>query len=74
MIVDLLRTHPTLALGSGQHRPQRLEGSPSIEVRGPTASAARTRQAASRLDRPNTEVNTRRIALTQHSGQIQPPR
>ena len=35
--------------------------SPSIDVRGPTASAARTRQAASRLDTPNTDVNTRRI-------------
>ena len=36
-------------------------GSPSIEVRGPTASAARTRRAASPFDRPNTDVSTRRI-------------
>ncbi len=37
------------------------KGSPSIDVRGPTASAARTRRAASRLDRLNTDVSTRRI-------------
>ena len=30
-------------------------------MRGPTASAARTRPAASRLDRLNTEVSTRRM-------------
>ena len=35
--------------------------SPSIEVRGPNASAARTRLAASRFDRLNTDVNTRRM-------------
>ena len=35
--------------------------SPSIEVRGPTASAARTRRAASALDRLSVEVSTRRI-------------
>ena len=36
-------------------------GSPSIEIRGPTASAARTRPAASRLDRLNTDLNIRGI-------------
>ena len=35
--------------------------SPSIEVRGPTASAERTRRTASALDRLSVEVSTRRI-------------
>ena len=38
-----------------------VKTSASIEMRGPTASAARTRPAASRLDRLNTEVSTRRM-------------
>ena len=36
-------------------------GSPSIDVRGPTASAARTRPPASRLDKLNTDLSTLRI-------------
>jgi len=66
--IDLLEgAHSMMSTFSALTRPSRCAAastgntSPTIDVRGPTASAARTRQAASRLDTPNAEVSTRRI-------------
>ena len=46
---------------------------PSIDVRGPTASAARTRRAASRFGKTQRRgQHPAQVALTQHGGQVQP--
>ena len=75
MIVDLLRTHLTLALRGGQHRPDRLQG--FAEHRRPGSDRLRRPHPAGRLALGHTQHRRQHpphAALTQHRRQIQPLR